>query len=326
MPPPLRLSAPGSAPDAAPFRWGDVAAPDRDWLRRRTEDVGTFSYRIGCDYVRLGVILGEVRGRLRHGTYLAWLAAETPFTPAHAKRLRAVGHAFGEYVAQMAQIEPFAPSALYLLAQPQVPAQVREYAVELAAEGKPVTRADAQEMIAATRARVFASKAEAAAAIKAHDATMREVRQAEGATRADHNAAVRLDAARLAKLAAALLALVRDCTLVHITTVDDTEGDDPQYSVTVHREHDVPRCAVRADLTEALESAGGWEREKRCPGCRAVKKLSAFAYDRTTADGHVGRCRMCEGGRVSASKKKRVRDRQTRARGAEPEPGARPAA
>ena len=80
------------------FRYADVPDADRDWLRRRAEDVVGLTYRAVCDHVRVGLVLTEARGRLRGRVFRRWVAAELPFSRAWAYKLMALARAFGDHV------------------------------------------------------------------------------------------------------------------------------------------------------------------------------------------------------------------------------------
>lgn len=312
-------------PDAAPaagavapaFRWGDVAAADRDWLRRRTGDLHALVYRSACDLVRMGLVLAEVRAKLPWGAYGAWLGAETPYSRATAYRLMAAGAAFEPYLSQIETIEP---CALYLLAQPAVPASARAYAVELAGDGEPVTHAAARQILDAHRPTPDPGRAE----MRAHDATMRGIRSAEKGERAEAERPP--DPERLAGHWAALEKLAAECSVVHVSLLEDADGDDaPAYSVSLHwrdrppgAPDERPRNVVRRRLADAIRAAAGMEEEKYCPGCRATKKAGEFGECGDQPDGRNPRCKVCERARRKSNRKRPKKGR--------PGPGAPPGA
>lgn len=290
-------------PPARGFRWSDVTAADREWLRRRTEDVVTYAYRTACDLVRLGQVLAEVRARVPRGTYVAWLADQTPFSTAHAYRLLAVADAFGAYLSQIEKIEP---CALYLLAQVSTPPAARELAVQAAGDGRRVTRALALEMLAAARPEPEPTAAE----VRAHE------RRAAG-LKLEAKAQPAAGEGSPAWLWTVFEELVANSRLVHVAKVDDPD-DDVLYTVTCHRELDTPVVAVRRSLGDAVAAAAGREPVKVCPGCGADKAVGEFGFDATNADGRNRYCKVCERNRRSENRKK-ARERKRR-------PGAGPAA
>lgn len=53
-------------------------------------------------------------------------------------------------------------------------------------------------------------------------------------------------------------------------------------------------AALRRELRAAEAAARQTRTEKRCGTCKTVKPLAAFGPDRTRADGHRNRCRVCD--------------------------------
>jgi hypothetical protein len=116
-----------------------------DWLRGRTAEVGEIFRRSAEGAVRVGQILREVKERLGHGRFQAWVASALPFSYPTAVRMMQVAEQFGS--GQSYQIDRFAPSAAYLLAQPSTPPEARQKALEMAQAGRSVTLAAARELV-----------------------------------------------------------------------------------------------------------------------------------------------------------------------------------
>lgn len=304
---PLPPGPPGAA--VVPFHWSEVPPGDRDWLRRRTEDVLGLAYRQACDIVRIGTVLEEARRKLERGRYLEWVARVLPFSVAQANRYRQVAKAFAGY--QTSQFEKFDPSALYVLAQTRaVPKGARDHAVQLVERGERVTHALAVQIVQAHRAPEPARK-ERAADMTALARRMRPIREAEAAQReqvAKEGEGPGARAERLARLGEALAHLAGTCAVVHVTRIDEDE-DAPLYSVTTYREDAAPRNAVRRALLDALLAAGDREPTKVCPTCpdRAPKPLSQFGVLASSPDGRNRCCKVCERARIAGVKKKRRR-------------------
>lgn len=293
------------------FRWSDLASPERDWLQRRTEDVTTLSYRVACDLVRLGKILKEVRERLPSGQFVQWLIAETPFSTSHAYRLLSVAEAFGGYISQIEKIEP---SALYLLSQPNVPAQVRVHAARLASDGTCVTRSLASEIIAANKSQPDLSREE----VNEHSANMRDIRDAEAKDREEakkeaskEDESPQKRAERHQEIGEQLELLMKECTVLHISRLEDEDYEEDIYTISCLRsdlspgeKDDRPRHVVRRTLSGAIKSARGFEDEKWCPACKAWHPAGQFGVVRTNADGRNRYCKSCERARVKVAKKK----------------------
>lgn len=288
MPPETRLQLAARVPARAEsaFAWAEVPAPERDWLRARTEDAAGLCHRVAADTVRLGALLLEVKKRLPHGTFLKWLAALTAFSRATAARLMRVGRAFG---GRVPDVDDFEPSALYLLADPRVPPAAREYALELSKEQR-VTRAVAREVIDAQR-------------VRAPEPTAREVRELAPIEARP----VDLGAERARRVGAAVLAaLEAGWTVLHLSAVtDDEPGEPPVYSALLM---DGARrgAAVRRTPEDAISAAAGVEELRQCAGpCKSLKPVGEFGCIATAADGRNRYCKACERVRVKGAKKKR---------------------
>lgn len=118
----------------------------------------------------VGQKLAEVRLQLKHGQFDAWLRGEFGWSRRTAYNFINVYETFGES-ANLAQID-IAASALYLLAAPSTPKEVRDEFLQRATEGETVTHKELRQVINKERfssslaaekpepAEVFASKPE----------------------------------------------------------------------------------------------------------------------------------------------------------------------
>lgn len=105
--------------------------------------------RTVSDIIQTGLDLVAVKEQLSHGEWGVWLEAEFEWKHATASRFMCVAEKF----LNLRNLDslPIRPSALYLLAQPSVPDEAREEALEKAESGEPITVAAAKEIIASHR-------------------------------------------------------------------------------------------------------------------------------------------------------------------------------
>jgi hypothetical protein len=303
------------APEPA-FRWGDFSPEDRDWLRKKTADIETFAYNAACNTVRMGQALAEVRLKLRR-KFKPWLAAHTGISRSQAYRHIAAAAVFGPYLSLIETLEPY---AMYVLAQKEVPQSAREYAVELARSGTPVTRARALEIIDLYR--------------PVPDPTAKEVREYESLVKAlgkvtvetttggtkkvdqDRHTAklVGKDDAMYARIGRTFVELAGACSLLTVAKVDDTD-DVVLYSITTRTEDDLPRNIVSSDMEYGLLRAVGREPKKVCGnGCNggAPVCFTQFGANDTMPDRLNTVCKACE-----RARKLRLRDEKRKKRDAE---------
>lgn len=94
----------------------------------------------------MGELLADAQNRLAsaNGTFVRWLKQETGLSIGTAYRLINVYKAFAVSNLKTAS---FAPSALYLLADPSTPVYARTEAIHHATNGTHITRARAQEIV-----------------------------------------------------------------------------------------------------------------------------------------------------------------------------------
>jgi hypothetical protein len=98
--------------------------------------------------IEIGQKLIAAKEQVRHGEWLSWLAGEFGWTEGTAQRYMQVARAFGQmpHAAVFADLTIDA-SALYALASPRVPKDVRDEAIEAAKAGTHVTRKVALRLI-----------------------------------------------------------------------------------------------------------------------------------------------------------------------------------
>lgn len=313
---------PGAVP---PFRWADADPQLRDWLRVQTGNIVGFAYRTACDAVRIGVALNEVRARLKHGEYQAWVLAKLPFSLPAARRYRQVADTFAVF--QTAQFERFDESALYVLAQDKTPQTARELAVLEANSGKRVTRAVALEILESCRAdsgevpEEELAEYESSARQRNLLTVVREDRKGQlKVSQVDQDREVALRNAQTAhrhrRIGRAIETIVESVTplTLRLEKLDDPE-DVVIYSVTCHRPDDGPRNVPARRLVDALVKLSGASEAKVCQACRKFVPLDLFGDNDREPDELMARCKLCEKGRKSGIRKKKRAERK----GAKPE-------
>jgi hypothetical protein len=96
--------------------------------------------------VAIGEELSKVKERLPHGAWLPWIKAEFGWPERQAQRLMRVHAAFKSD--KLSDLAPIDVSALYLLAAPKTPPEVRDMAMAKAAAGERVTHGFVKEQLA----------------------------------------------------------------------------------------------------------------------------------------------------------------------------------
>lgn len=289
------------APEVA-FRWGDLPPDDREWLRKRTEDIETFAYNAACNTVRIGLALAEVRLKLRR-KFKPWLAEHTPISRKQAYRLIAAAAVFGPYLCQIDTLEP---SAMYLLSQKEVPQSAREHAVQLAESGTRVTRAVALEILDAHKP-VAVTDREVAQYEKGVTAlstlTVGTTTGGVKTVNQDKHTAklVAKDSAKYESIGRVFCELADGASMLTVTKVDDAD-DVTLYSITARFEDDLPRSIVSSDMEYGLLRAVGREPKKVCGGgCNkgpdGVPRpvcFTVFGANDTMPDRLNSVCKACE--------------------------------
>ena len=114
-------------------------------VQQRTSEIKTLMRRTAQDIVEIGQKLIEVKKKLGHGLFGAWLHTEFEWTQKTAERFINVAQRFEN---RQFVDSDMAPSALYLLAAPSAPESACEEALLRAEEGERISYRVAQEIIA----------------------------------------------------------------------------------------------------------------------------------------------------------------------------------
>lgn len=132
-----------SVTQLALFDYAALDSETRIVVQQRTTEIKALMKRAASDIIEIGQKLIEVKARLGHGKFGAWLEAEFDWTERTAQRFIVVADRF----TKNDNLSAFAPSALYLLAAPSTPDSAREEALERAEQGEPITHQTAREIV-----------------------------------------------------------------------------------------------------------------------------------------------------------------------------------
>ena len=122
------------------FDYNSLDAEISQFVQQQTGEIRVLMKRTAQGIIEVGHKLIEVKKRLGHGYYLAWLEAEFGWSHPTAARFMQVANSFSKN----RQIDNFAPSALYELAAPSTPKAAREEALARAESGESITYTDAK--------------------------------------------------------------------------------------------------------------------------------------------------------------------------------------
>ena len=124
----------------------DVKA--RAILHRVTSDIRARINSTAQGILTIGVQLMEAKEALPSGEFGMWLEGEFEWEERAARRMMAVASMIKDKFASDNLSEmKIAPSALYLLASPSTPDEIRDEFINKAEKGKPVTHAEVKEAV-----------------------------------------------------------------------------------------------------------------------------------------------------------------------------------
>lgn len=130
--------------------FGEVVPADIEtFCAAQAEAIRVLGKRVVGDIIEIGQRLITVRDKLPDGHWLSWLKDEFDWSQSTAWRFMQVAKGFGGHLFTVNNDLQIDASALYLLAGPTVSVEVREAAIESAESGEHITKAKAEEMIAA---------------------------------------------------------------------------------------------------------------------------------------------------------------------------------
>lgn len=119
------------------FDYETLTLEQRNLVMQRTGEIQERLQRSAQDIWEIGQRLADVRDELKHGQFEAWLKAEFNWSRRTAYNFINVYETFGER-ANLAQLD-IASSALYLLAAPSTPDELRKEYLSKAKEGEKIT-------------------------------------------------------------------------------------------------------------------------------------------------------------------------------------------
>ncbi len=124
------------------FNYKELTEQNQAFVQEKTEQIKALMTRTVNDIIDIGQSLIDVKERLEHGQFGAWLETEFEMTPRTARNFMNVASTFKSETVSDLKI---ATSALYLLAN--APDEARDAAIEAAQAGERVTKAKAKAII-----------------------------------------------------------------------------------------------------------------------------------------------------------------------------------
>lgn len=189
----------GGSPDL--FSYAALSRGDEAEVREAAERIKLRLRRTAEDIIEIGRDLIAVKERLPHGQFLPWLEAEFGMGQSTADRFMQVAKVYGGKIPTVGNLSA---TALYELAAPKTPLEVREEVEKMIEAGEVVTKATVQELrnkLATTEAAVeslsgrnheLSVKVQAAASQTQPGVDIEAIR-AEGAAEAERILKVRID-------------------------------------------------------------------------------------------------------------------------------------
>lgn len=135
------------------FNYEILDSEKRQVIQQRTGEIKERLRRSAQDIWEIGEKLAQVRSQLKHGQFETWLKAEFGWSRRTAYNFINVYETLAER-ANFAQID-IATSALYLLAAPSTPPQVREEFLQRAHEGQTITYKNIRQVIESEKSKAI---------------------------------------------------------------------------------------------------------------------------------------------------------------------------
>lgn len=131
------------------FDYGTLDAETRIVVQQHTREIRDRVKIVGDAMIAIGERLLEVKERLGHGHFGAWLSAEFEWSQDTAGNFMNVARLAQQNpkISEYASADLFGRSALALLAAPSTPAAAREELLERAAQGEPISHQAAKEVV-----------------------------------------------------------------------------------------------------------------------------------------------------------------------------------
>ncbi|MDJ0701868.1 MAG: DUF3102 domain-containing protein [Leptolyngbyaceae cyanobacterium MO_188.B28] len=131
------------------FDYGSLGIEQRLVVQQRAGEIRERLRRTAQDIWEVGQKLSDVRSRLKHGQFEAWLSVEFGWSRRTAYNFINVYEAFPER-ANFTQVD-IAASALYLLAAPSTPQTLRDEFMHRACQGEKVTHSTLRKALQAAK-------------------------------------------------------------------------------------------------------------------------------------------------------------------------------
>lgn len=132
-----------SAVIEAGFDYSDIDEVKRNDVRKAAERIKVRMERTVQDIIEIGIDLNKVKASLGHGHFIHWLEAEFGMSENTARNFMRVASVYGSKSATVADLPA---RALYELAAPSTPQEVRDQVEELVLDGEKVTVSDIKAM------------------------------------------------------------------------------------------------------------------------------------------------------------------------------------
>ena len=126
------------------FDYSTLDTEARIVVQQRASEIKNLMRRTVQNIIEIGEKLTEAKAQLGYGNFTKWLEHEFEWQERSARNFMRVAEVFK--TANFADLD-FAASALYLLAAPSIPEQVRETAITLANQGETITYSRAKDII-----------------------------------------------------------------------------------------------------------------------------------------------------------------------------------
>ena len=133
----------------AGFDYQALDANSRTLVQKSTQTIKACLRRTAKDIWKVGQSLAQVRSCLQYGQFVAWLDAEFEWTSRTAYNFIHVFEAFPD-LEKFSKLDA-ATSALYLLASPATPPEIRDEFLKRATSGERITHKNVQKAIQASK-------------------------------------------------------------------------------------------------------------------------------------------------------------------------------
>jgi hypothetical protein len=127
------------------FRYSDVPSADRNQCEEAVESILGYQRRMASDVVAIGCLLLDVKEKLEHGQFTAWIKHYFGWAQQTASNMMRAGETFGK-VPNFGDLT-IDTSAVYLLASMTCPDDLREEILDRASKGERITHATVREAI-----------------------------------------------------------------------------------------------------------------------------------------------------------------------------------